>query len=70
MFVFVQSASSAEDDSGDRQETKNLNKDLDLTISSSGAAAPLPESKAGVAEAVSTPLNGKVFIFKLYRVAS
>lgn len=51
------SASSAEDDSGDRQETKNLNKELDLTISSSGAAAPLPESKAGIAEADSTPVN-------------
>ncbi|CAL5086182.1 unnamed protein product [Urochloa decumbens] len=52
------SASSAEDGTGDRQETKNLNKELDLTSSSSGAAAPLPESRAGIVEEVdSTPVN-------------
>ncbi|CAN6168405.1 unnamed protein product [Urochloa humidicola] len=50
------SALSAEDSSGDRQETKNLNKELDLTNSSSGAAVPLPESRAAE-EADSTPVN-------------
>ncbi|CAN6211959.1 unnamed protein product [Urochloa humidicola] len=52
------SASSAEDNSGDRQETKNPKKELDITSSSTDAAAPLPESRAGIAEeADSTPIN-------------
>jgi translation initiation factor 4G len=51
------SASPTEDDSGDHVETKNLNKELDLNSSSSGTAAPLPESRAGTAEADSIPVN-------------
>ena len=63
LVVFVQSASSAEDDTGDRQENKNLNKELDLNSSSSGTEASLPESRAGTAEADSIPVNGKLFIY-------
>ncbi|RLM53057.1 hypothetical protein C2845_PMPSC006796 [Panicum miliaceum] len=51
------SASPAEDDSGDHLETKNLNKELDVNSSSSGTAAPLPESRAGTAEAGSMAVN-------------
>ncbi|RLM86383.1 eukaryotic translation initiation factor 4G-like [Panicum miliaceum] len=51
------SASPTEDDSGDHVETKNLNKELELNSSSSGTAAPLPESRAGTTEADSIPVN-------------
>ncbi|KAG2646050.1 hypothetical protein PVAP13_2KG476205 [Panicum virgatum] len=51
------SASSTEEGSVDHQETKNLNKELDLNSSSSGTAALLPESRAGTAEADSIPVN-------------
>lgn len=72
--VFVQLASSAEDvkvqtslkvgdDSGDHQETKNLNNELDLSSSSSGEAALLPGNGPGTAEAENTTVNGKLFYF-------